>query len=76
MPRGKRKTCLEKLSELQEAIRDLEEQLKNLKSQEKELLKEKKEEELRQIADVLDANNLTASDLVDLLRDLTTPKNV
>lgn len=67
MPRGRRKTYSEKLSELQEAIHSLEAQLKELKSQERELLKAKKDEELKQIADIMEEKNMTAEDLVEFL---------
>lgn len=70
MPRGKRKTYTEKLQELQGSIREAEQQLKDLKSQERELLKARKEEELRQIADILEEKNLTAEALVGILSDM------
>lgn len=71
MPRGKRKTCLEKLGEVQGMIQALEGQLKELKVQERELLKAQRDEELKQIADIMEENNLTAEDLVSILSDLT-----
>lgn len=70
MPRGKRKTYSEKLSELREAIHSLEAQLKELKTQERELLKVKKDEELKQIADIMEEKNMTAEELVDILNEM------
>lgn len=74
MPRGKRKTYSEKLAELQEAIHSLESQLKELKSQERELTKMKKEEELKQIADILEEKNISPEDLVELLSEAENEK--
>ena len=70
MPRGKRKTYSEKLEELQQEIHSVELQLKELKAQERELQKVKKDEELRQIADLLEEKNLTAQELVGILNDM------
>lgn len=70
MPRGKRRTYIEKLSELQEAIHSMEAQLKELKLQERELLKAKKEEELKQIAEIMEEKNMTAEELVGILNDV------
>lgn len=70
MPRGKRKTCVEKLEELRGLIEDLEAQLRELKTKEKELLKEKKEEELRQIAELLEDRNLTTDQLTEILNQV------
>ena len=53
MPRGKKKSCTEKLSEVREMIDALEAQIKDLKAREKELLKERREEDLKHIADIL-----------------------
>ncbi len=58
MPRGKRKTCSEKLEEVSGMIEALETQLKELKAREKQLLKEKREEELKQIAELLDERDM------------------
>lgn len=69
MPRGKRKTYSEKLSELQEAVHATELQLKELKAQERELLKAQKEEELKLIADILEEKNMTAQELVEILNE-------
>lgn len=74
MPRGKRKTYSEKLYEIQEAIRSLEEQLKELKAQERDLQKMKKEEELRQIAEILESRNLSPDELVELLNETSQPE--
>ena len=59
MPRGRKKTCTEKLEELRTAISAQEAQLRELRQQEKELLRQKKEEELRQI--------VTPGELVEIL---------
>ena len=63
MPRGKRKTCGEKLEEIRGQIELLEAQLQELKSREKVLLKEKREEELKQIVEILEERNLSVEDL-------------
>ena len=67
MPRGRRKTSSEKLSEIREAIEGLEKQLQERKMREKELLREKREEELGQLAEILEARNLTPGDLAGIL---------
>lgn len=67
MPRGKRKTCAEKLQEIRTAISAQEAQLKELKQQERELLKQKKEEELRQIVEIMEERNMTPGELVEVL---------
>lgn len=67
MPRGKRKTYSEKLSELQEEIRVAEQRVKELKTQERELLKAQKDEELKQIAEIMEEHNLTAQELAGIL---------
>ena len=67
MPRGRRKTCTEKLEELRTAISAQEAQLKELRQQEKELLREKKEEELRQIVEIMEERNMTPGELVEIL---------
>ena len=72
MPRGKRKTCGEKLEELREQIDVLERQLQELKTKEKVLLQEKREKELKQIAEILEERNLTVEELPGLL-DQTLP---
>ena len=72
MPRGKRKTCVEKLEEVRGLIEELESQLRELKTKEKELLKEKKEEELRQLAELLEDRNLTAGQLAEILNQVGT----
>lgn len=76
MPRGKRKTYSERIAELQEAIHALEAQLKDLKAQERELQKAKKEEELRQLADLLEEKNLTAEELAGILDGVSRPEAV
>ncbi|WP_251496400.1 hypothetical protein [Otoolea muris] len=67
MPRGKRKTCSEKLEEVSGMIEALETQLKELKAREKQLLKEKREEELKQIAELLDERDMTPEGLIEIL---------
>lgn len=69
MPRGKRKSCDEKLGEVQNEIISLELQLKNLRAQEKELLKAKREEELQHIISIMEEKNMTADDLVRILEE-------
>lgn len=67
MPRGKRKTSVEKLGEVQNEIISLELQLKNLKAQEKELLKAKKEEEMQHILHIMEEKKISADDLERIL---------
>lgn len=67
MPRGKRKTCGEKLEELREQINMMERQLQELKAKEKTLLQEKREKELKQIAEILEERNVTVEELPELL---------
>ena len=67
MPRGRRKTCTEKLEELRTAISAQEAQLKELRQQEKELLRQKKEEERRQIVEIMEERNMTPGELVEIL---------
>lgn len=67
MPRGKRKSCDEKLEELRCSIEELEQQLKELKARERELLKAKREEELKQIAEFLEVRGLSAGELAEIL---------
>ena len=67
MPRGKRKTCGEKLEELRDQIELLECQLQELKAKEKTLLKEKRERELAQIARILQERNVTVEELPEIL---------
>ena len=67
MPRGKRKTCGEKLEEIREQIDILECQLQELKAKEKTLLKEKRERELAQIARILQERNVTVEELPEIL---------
>lgn len=75
MPRGKRKTYTEKIQELQEEIHAVELQLKELKVQEKDLLKVKREEELKQIADLLEEKNMTAQELAGILNEVPVQQN-
>lgn len=72
MPRGKRKTCMEKLEEIRAAISAQEAQLKELKQQERELLRQKKEEELRQIVEIMEERNMSPRELVEILNDSET----
>lgn len=67
MPRGKRKTCAEKLEEVRNVIAVQEAQLKELKQQERELLKQRKEEELRQVVEIMEERNMSPEDLVGIL---------
>ena len=67
MPRGKRKTCSEKLEEVSGMIEALEAQIKEVKAREKQLLKEKREEELKQIAELLDERDMTPEGLIEIL---------
>ena len=67
MPRGRKKTCTEKLEELRTAISAQEAQLRELRQQEKELLRQKKEEELRQIVEIMEERNMTPGELVESL---------
>ena len=67
MPRGKRKTCSEQLEEVSGMIEALEAQIKELKAREKQLLKEKREEELKQIAELLDERDMTPEGLIEIL---------
>ena len=67
MPRGKRKTYSEKLEEVRAAIEGTEKQLRELKNREKELLREKREDELNQIAELLEERNLTPGQLAQVL---------
>ena len=76
MPRGRRKTCNEKLDELRGAIESLEAQLRELKAREKELLREKREEELEQIANFLEERNLTAGELAGILDQTESPQEM
>lgn len=75
MPRGKRKTYTEKILELQEEIHAVELQLKELKVQEKDFLKVKREEELKQIADLLEEKNMTAQELAGILNEVPVQQN-
>ena len=76
MPRGKRKTCTEKLCEVREMIEALETQLKDLKAKEKELLKERREEDLKHIADILEERNLTPDELAGILDQMSPAERV
>lgn len=76
MPRGKRKTCTEKLCEVREMIDALETQLKDLKTKEKELLKERREEDLKHIADILEERNLTPDELAGILDQMSPAERV
>lgn len=76
MPRGKRKTCTEKLCEVREMIDALETQLKDLKAKEKELLKERREEDLKHIADILEERNLTPDELAGILDQMSPAERV
>ncbi len=76
MPRGKKKSCTEKLSEVREMIDALEAQIKNLKAREKELLKERREEDLKHIADILEERNLTPDELAGMLDQMTPAERV
>lgn len=67
MPRGRKKTCTEKLEELRTVISAQEAQLRELRQQEKELLRQKKEEELRQIVEIMEERNMTPGELVEIL---------
>ncbi len=48
-------------------IEALEAQIKELKAREKQLLKEKREEELKQIAELLDERDMTPEGLIEIL---------
>lgn len=76
MPRGKRKTCTEKLCEVREMIDALETQLKDLKAKEKELLKERRDEDLKHIADILEERNLTPDELAGILDQMSPAERV
>ncbi|MCB6610242.1 hypothetical protein V3C10_10235 [[Clostridium] symbiosum] len=76
MPRGKRKTCTEKLCEVREMIEALETQIKDLKAKEKELLKERREEDLKHIADILEERNLTPDELAGILDQMSPAERV
>ena len=72
MPRGKKKSCTEKLSEVREMIDALEAQIKDLKAREKELLKERREEDLKHIEE----RNLTPDELAGMLDQMTPAERV
>lgn len=74
MPRGKRKTCTEKLEELRTAIDFQETQLKELRQREKELLKQKKEEDLRRLAQMMEEQHVSADRLEEILRESRRPR--
>ena len=73
MPRGKRKTCSEKLGEIREQISALECQLQELKAREKTLLKEKRDEELKQIVEILEERNVRIEELPEILDQAGIP---
>lgn len=70
MPRGKRKTCDEKLDEVRGQLEELESRVRELKAREKELLKEKKEAELGQIVELMEHKKLTANQLAEFIAQL------
>ncbi len=67
MPRGKRRTCSEKLESLRGEIEEVEAQLRELKARERELLREKREAELGQLAQLLEERNLTPQEAAQIL---------
>lgn len=69
MPRGRRKTCEEKLEELRVMISSQELQLKELRQKEKELLKQKKEEDLRCLAQLMEEQHVSADRLAEILKE-------
>ncbi|MBS6516584.1 MAG: hypothetical protein KH353_00070 [Clostridium sp.] len=69
MPRGRRKTCREKLEELRELIASQEAQLKELKQREKELKKQQKEEDLRCLAQLMEKKHISADRLAEILKE-------
>lgn len=73
MPRGRRKTCEEKLEELRRVIDSQETQLKELRQKEKELLKQKKEEDLRRLAQMMEEQHVSADRLEEILRESCRP---
>lgn len=73
MPRGRRKTCEEKLEELRRVIASQETQLKELRQKEKELLKQKKEEDLRRLAQMMEEQHVSADRLEEILRESCRP---
>lgn len=73
MPRGRRKTCEEKLEELRTVIASQENQLKKLRQREKELLKQKKGEDLRRLAQMMEEQHVSADRLEKILRESCRP---
>lgn len=76
MPRGKKKSCTEKICEIREMIDALEAQIKDLKAKEKDLLKVRREEDLKHIADILEERNLTPDELAGILDQMTPAERV
>lgn len=73
MPRGKRKSELEKLNEellsVQDAIHQYQDAVKTMKEKEKELAELIKQEEAKELMKLLDGRGMTFDDILSLLDD-------
>ncbi|WP_312433146.1 hypothetical protein [Lacrimispora sp.] len=71
MPRGVRKSSLEKLQEelknTQDSIEQYKASIKTLQEREKQIQEEIKVEQLKDLSAVLEENNITISELKDLI---------
>ena len=75
MPRGVRKSPTEKLQELllntKEEIATHKSAIKTLEEKEKQLIDELKMEELKELSDVLKENNISITDIKDIIAEKT-----
>lgn len=75
-PRGIKKTIDEKIEEKELLIRELSEKLEREKSELKVLLEKQKEQRTSQILSLMDKNNLSISDIEEILLQHFSHSNI
>lgn len=75
-PRGIKKTIDEKIEEKELLIRELSEKLEREKSELKVLLEKQKEQRTSQILSLMDKNNLSISDIEEILLQHFSQSNI
>ena len=75
-PRGIKKTINEKIEEKELSIRELSEKLEREKSELKILLEKQKEQRTSQILSLMDKNNLSISDIEEILLQHFSQSNI
>ena len=75
-PRGIKKTIDEKIEEKELLIRELSEKLEREKSELKALLEKQKEQRTSQILSLMDKNNLSISDIEEILLQHFSQSNI